>query len=175
MKMVRHVFSNQEMVHTGPPLVFVDMLLQAGADPFVCCDVGKNVLHDLVGYRAPELSVSLYLQVWAAVPSSDFRTDTSDAMESIISFILREIGRDTTLQLLLSQDKNGNTPCEYLKSHSHPNWQQFIDLIIGHSESPGSSSKRSTESSSDESTTSCKRQKITTIPSPIQPPMQAVI
>lgn len=160
MKMVRHVFSNQEMVHTGPPLVFVDMLLQAGADPFVCCDVGKNVLHDLV---------------WAAVPSSDFRTDTSDAMESIISFILREIGRDTTLQLLLSQDKNGNTPCEYLKSHSHPNWQQFIDLIIGHSESPGSSSKRSTESSSDESTTSCKRQKITTIPSPIQPPMQAVI
>eukprot|EP00658_Telonema_sp_P-2_P016843 TRINITY_DN1651_c0_g1_i4.p1 TRINITY_DN1651_c0_g1~~TRINITY_DN1651_c0_g1_i4.p1 ORF type:complete len:230 (+),score=47.62 TRINITY_DN1651_c0_g1_i4:149-838(+) len=100
MKMVRHAFSSMDR-RTGPSHGFVQTMLNAGANPMVCCSSGKNVLHDLV---------------WAAMPCAEEQNPSKclELMEFIARSLLSATGKMGMLKLMLSKDKNGDTPVEYI-------------------------------------------------------------
>ena len=58
------------------PLAVVSLLLKSGADPMVCCDSGKNVLHDLF---------------WSAKPPPP---DVLEAMETMVDMLHESTGKE---------------------------------------------------------------------------------
>ena len=73
MKVCRRALST----NCHSPLAVVGLLLRAGANPMVCCDSGKNVLHDLF---------------WSAKPPPP---DVLQAMEAMVDMIHECTGRET--------------------------------------------------------------------------------
>ena len=94
-------------------LAVVALLFEFGANPAVCCDSGKNVLHDVF---------------WTAKPPPP---EALRVMEALVDMVmLATTGRSGILDLMLSQDKHGYTPLDYVIPASQPNWRRLFDKII---------------------------------------------
>ena len=65
------------------------ILLECGANPMVCCDVGKNCLHDLLWMNRPP-------------PREALRV-----LEDAIELLLATAGRQGVLSLMLGKDRTG--------------------------------------------------------------------
>ena len=94
------------------PLAVVSLLLKSGADPMVCCDSGKNVLHDLF---------------WSAKPPPP---DVLEAMETMVDMLHESTGKEGLLELMLSEDKHGYTPLDYVVPEQQPNWRKVVDTVV---------------------------------------------
>ena len=94
------------------PLAVVSLLLKSGADPMVCCDSGKNVLHDLF---------------WSAKPPPP---DVLEAMETMVDMLHESTGKEDLLELMLSEDKHGYTPLDYVVPEQQPNWRKVVDTVV---------------------------------------------
>ena len=94
------------------PLAAVSLLLKEGADPMVCCDSGKNVLHDLF---------------WSAKPPPP---DVLEAMEALVDMLHAATGKEGLVEMMLSEDKHGYTPLDYFVPEQQPNWRKVVDTII---------------------------------------------
>jgi len=115
MRVVRHAFRDIQST-VGPSPGFVRSLIDAGADPLVCCDSGKNVAHDLI---------------WSAVPSEiGEESVVTSATREIFASLLQAAGKDGMLALLLCQDRLGTTPCEYWNCEMGHNWQELIESVV---------------------------------------------
>lgn len=77
-------------------LTVVSLLLKSGANPMVCCDSGKNVLHDVF---------------WTAKPPP---TEVLEAMEKMVEILREATGKNGLIELMLSEDKHGYTPLDYV-------------------------------------------------------------
>jgi len=93
-------------------LQVVSLLLKSGANPSVCCDSGKNVLHDVF---------------WTAKPPP---SEVLRAMESIVDLLRDHTGKNGILELMLSQDKHGYTPLDYVVPSQQPNWRRVVDRVV---------------------------------------------
>ena len=61
------------------PLAVVSLLLKHGADPMVCCDSGKNVLHDLFwSAKPPPADVLHAMETMVGGPRGDPRTPSTE-------------------------------------------------------------------------------------------------
>jgi len=90
----------------------VSLLLNAGANPSVCCDSGKNVLHDIF---------------WTAKPPPP---QTLKVMEALVELLSDAAGKIGIIDLMLSQDKHGYTPLDYVIPLQQPNWRRLFDRVI---------------------------------------------
>jgi len=114
-RIVRHAFHDVNSKVGASPR-FVQLLLDAGADPLVCCDSGKNVIHDLI---------------WSAVPDEvEEEAAVMERSSKIFESVLRSAGRAGMLSLLLCADRHGTTPCEYFKTEKHTNWQELLESVV---------------------------------------------
>jgi len=114
-RVVRHAFHDVNSKVGASPR-FVQLLLDAGADPLVCCDSGKNVIHDLI---------------WSAVPDEvEEEAAVMERSSKIFESVLRSAGRAGMLSLLLCADRHGTTPCEYFKTEKHTNWQELLESVV---------------------------------------------
>mmetsp|Transcript_29233 Transcript_29233/g.89437 ORF Transcript_29233/g.89437 Transcript_29233/m.89437 type:complete len:595 (-) Transcript_29233:39-1823(-) len=148
MKVCRRTLTKKQSTHDNG-LRVVSLLLKSGANPSVCCDSGKNVLHDVF---------------WTAKPPPD---GVLRVMEKLVHVISRRSGKHGILELLLSQDKHGYTPLDYVIPVQQPNWRQLFDAIIAWITASGEDSSSRADASdydSDDSgalflsTTSCNEQ-----------------
>ena len=78
----------------------------------VCCDSGKNVLHDLF---------------WSAKPPP---RDVLEAMETMVDMLHESTGKEGLLELMLSEDKHGYTPLDYVVPEQQPNWRKVVDTVV---------------------------------------------
>ncbi|KAJ1459360.1 hypothetical protein M885DRAFT_613524 [Pelagophyceae sp. CCMP2097] len=108
MKVCRRALSTHD-----PSLGVVALLLESGANPLVCCDSGKNVLHDVF---------------WSAKPPP---VEVLKAMERLIALLYEWTGSVGLLELMISADKHGYTPLDYVVPSQQPNWKHVVDTIIG--------------------------------------------
>lgn len=114
MRIVRHAFKDVDTV-AGPSPLLVRHLLEAGADPLVCCDAGKNVLHDLI---------------WCAVPGDKSAAPAvAKATREVFASILKAAGREGMLALLLCQERHHTTPCEYFTA-AHTCWKELLESVV---------------------------------------------
>jgi len=107
MKVCRHVMGVE-----GTQRVWVlAHLLEMGGDTMVCCDAGKNVLHDLF---------------WSAMPPP---MEVLQAMEDVITMLHKVTGHKGLLELMLCKDRQGFTPADYIKPEQ-TNWKSIMDRIL---------------------------------------------
>lgn len=110
MKTIRRILVHQER------LWLLEFMLERGADPMVCCDSGKNIMHDLF---------------WSAKADDAEQAETMhQAMELVIDQIARKVGAVKLLSLLLSADRHKNTPLDYIKPMLQPHWKQLLDRVV---------------------------------------------
>merc|ERR1711968_366119 len=76
------------------------------------CDSQKNVLHDLF---------------WASIPPPD---EILNSMVKAVEMLLEVVGRKNVLCLLLSKDKFGYAPTDYVKPDLQTNWVDIFRLIV---------------------------------------------
>jgi len=107
MKVCRQVMSF-EGTHRSWVL---ELLLERGADTMVCCDAGKNVLHDLF---------------WSALPPP---ASVLQAMEDVITMLHKAAGKRGLLELMLCKDRQGFSPADYIKPEQ-TNWKSIMDRIL---------------------------------------------
>uniref|UniRef100_A0A7S3JUY4 PAS domain-containing protein n=1 Tax=Aureoumbra lagunensis TaxID=44058 RepID=A0A7S3JUY4_9STRA len=111
MKICRRSLSSTPKSNTRG-LQVVSLLLKAGANPMTCCDSGRNVLHDVF---------------WTAKPPPD---DVLAAMEKLVETLREHTGKDGILELMLSEDKHGYTPLDYVVPSQQPNWRKVVDTVV---------------------------------------------
>ena len=114
-------------------LKVVSLLLKSGANPSVCCDSGKNVLHDVF---------------WTAKPPPE---DVLAAMEAIVDMLREYTGKNGVLELMLSQDKHGYTPLDYVIPSQQPNWKSIVDRVVSWATEEAALSSNSEEPAGDDS------------------------
>jgi len=112
MKAMRKIIHESGLNRTW----LIEVLLERGADCMVCCDTQKNILHDMF---------------WASKPPP---TQVLHAMEFIADLLCKHLGRDRVVSLLLSPDRLGQTPVQYILPLHQTNWQVLIDIIVGYEE-----------------------------------------
>ncbi|KAJ8610030.1 hypothetical protein CTAYLR_006644 [Chrysophaeum taylorii] len=110
MKVCRRALSGTSK---GGGLSVVSLLLKSGANPMVCCDSGKNVLHDVF---------------WTAKPPP---AAVLEAMEKMVDILREATGKNGLLELMLSEDKHGYTPLDYVVPSQQPNWRKIVDTVVG--------------------------------------------
>jgi len=114
MKSCRHVVSEEG----ASKLWLIEHLLDCGADPLVCCDSSKNVLHDLFWSAVPPPAAVLY------------------AMEHVLHQLLESVGRSGVLLLMCSTDRFGFTPADYIKPENQSNWKRLVDNMFAWGSAP---------------------------------------
>lgn len=110
MKVCRRALVNQKK--KGGDLNVISLLLKSGANPMVCCDSGKNVLHDVFWTAKPPPSAVL------------------EAMEKMVDILREATGKNGILELMLSEDKHGYTPLDYVVPSQQPNWRKVVDTVV---------------------------------------------
>merc|ERR1711998_640023 len=90
----------------------VKLLLRLGADAMVCCESGKNVIHDIF---------------WSAKPPP---IQILWSLQEIMETLLGAVGKQNLIGLLLAKDKWGLTPMHYIKPRLQTNWKQVVDTVI---------------------------------------------
>merc|ERR1711971_1198395 len=132
MKMLRHVIWNNNRRW------LFSLLLGRGADPMVCCDSGKNLLHDLF---------------WAAKANPVGSTNEIDEEQAlhlhrfttmVIEMIWQRIGSQELLCLLGAKDQHGNNPVDYINPEMQPHWMELLDFIVTRIRSQTTASSRAT-------------------------------
>lgn len=107
MKVCRQTFQKE-----NTDLGMLSLLLRKGANPMVCCDSGKNVLHDLF---------------WSALPPPQ---RVLDAMEELVKMLTEYTGKRGILELMLSEDNHGFTPLDYIRPETQTNWKHIIETVV---------------------------------------------
>jgi len=136
MKVCRRALSGNGVAgvatkQAGGGLSVISLLLKSGANPMVCCDSGKNVLHDVF---------------WTAKPPP---AEVLEAMENMVAILRESTGKNGLLELMLSEDKHGYTPLDYVVPSQQPNWRKIVDTVVAWaSEEASLSSPREAASSS---------------------------
>lgn len=89
----------------------LEVLLDRNADPLVCCDSGRNCLHDLFWGSSSLLSVD---------------SPEAGMMARALELMLRAYGLSTVLILLTARDNHSFTALDYL---SDVNWRQTVESV----------------------------------------------
>lgn len=118
MKACRHVVEHKDRKW------IVRVLIDKGADPMVCCESGKNLLHDLfwvsrAGFDSESGAVSV---------------EEAQSMHNTVSYVIdtirQKVGFGQLLRLLFSQERRGDTPLDYINPVLQPHWQELLDKVL---------------------------------------------
>lgn len=127
MKVCRRALSGNDK---GGGLSVVSLLLKSGANPMVCCDSGKNVLHDVSCLCNSLIDPGCPGQpqvFWTAKPPP---CAVLEAMEKMVGILREATGKNGLLELMLSEDKHGYTPLDYVVPSLQPNWRKIVDTVV---------------------------------------------
>lgn len=92
------------------------VLLDAGANAFVCCDSSKTFMHDLF---------------WSARGVNDDPKAASQIL-SILTIVLEKFGLASCIRLLTWPDRHGFTPLDYIMPDCHAIGRKFIDFVLAY-------------------------------------------
>ena len=57
-------------------------------------------------------------------------------METMVDTIHDATGRHGLLELMLSEDKHGYTPLDYVVPEQQPNWRKIVDTVVSRAAAP---------------------------------------
>lgn len=97
----------------------VRLLLERGADPLVCCESGRNCLHDLL---------------WSSRPAYDDDADeipqVLESMANVMEILLELSGGCAVVSMLMAKDRLGFTPVHYIDTSLQENWRLILEQVL---------------------------------------------